>query len=78
MTLKAQLREEWSEKKVKMKTPSGEVTCAYTAVANDILPKEVFPRTSGHAHDDAYLTSSLGTLYVYLYCNGHHDITGLV
>lgn len=44
MTLNAQLREEWSEKEVnlkQMKTPSGEVTCAYTAVANDVLPKEV-------------------------------------
>lgn len=42
MTLKEQLREEWSEKELEqMKTPSGEVTCAYTAVANDVLPKEV-------------------------------------
>lgn len=83
MTLKAQLREDWSEKEVnlkQMKTPSGEVTCAYTAVANDVLPKEVFPRTSGHAHDDAYLTSYLGryTCTCTLLCNGHHDITGLV
>lgn len=83
MTLKAQLTEEWSEKEVnlkQMKTPSGEVTCAYTAVANDVLPKEVFPRTSGHAHDDAYLTPSLGryTCTCTLLCNGHHDITGLV
>lgn len=83
MTLKAQLREERSEKEVhlkQMKTPSGEVTCAYTAVANDVLPKEVFPRTSGHAHDDAYLTSYLGTYTstCALLCNGHHDITGLV
>lgn len=71
MTLKAQLREEWSKKEVnlkQMKTPSGEVTCAYTAVAHDVLPKEVFPRTSGHAHDDAYLTSYLGIDVPVLFC----------